>query len=405
MVVAVGRRLHDEGNGPQVESISDESLIAIQASGLVTFFWLCVEITVSVIGQKVDYIIGPDWKWNAFDVAVFFVTIIEMIGSASGESFLNLSVFRVLRLARIIRCVRMFRVLKFLGRVRSMLIAMGGSIVSLGWAIMLMSMIMFSVSIVLLQGLANHLEDDSRDYSSRRLQWAGPSSSLDDGVFYWSVQYTRMQQMQTLYGSLPRSILTCFRAVIGDVDFFTAIYVLAEVDWGYAVVFVAFTVVMILGVLNVLTGIFCDAAMQAAQQDRDNMIQEKMQEKESLVKSLTSLFSQGDADHSGFVTKAEFNKMMNNPKVEATLDTMGITLSEATGLFALLDSGGDGTVDVHEFVSGCVRLKGDAKAVDMVTLIFENKKVLTKIEKLSRLIHALKNGETMPAVGKGSAVL
>jgi hypothetical protein len=405
MRVALGKKLHQEGNGPWTDGLSNRLKVLFEVSGFLTYGWLCVEVVIAAKGQKWEYVVGPDWRWNMFDVSVLLITTTElgMTYGFSQKPVVNMSLFRVLRLARIARCVRMFRVLKFLRRVRSMLIAMAGSVVPLAWAMLLMLMIMFSISIVILQGLANHLDDtmdvarnNTTDNSIRRLQWASEETGLDDGPFYWHVSFTPMQQMQTLYGSLFRSIMTCFRAVIGEIDYFTAVYVLWEVDWSYAAIFVLFHGLMIFGVLNVLTGIFCDAAMQAAQQDRDNMIQERMEGKEQLVKALTRLFGDVDGDHSGFVSTDEFDSMMSNPTVLETLDQMGISVSEASGLFHLLDSGGDNKVDVHEFVSGCVRLKGDAKAVDMVTLIYENKKVLSKIRSLEQLIHSLAFGEPVP---------
>merc|ERR1712157_574591 len=108
---------------------------------------------------------------------------------------------------------------KFLRKVRSMLIAMGGSLIPLAWSLVLMGMITYSVSVVILQGLAQDLQ--AKEVSAqRRLQWSHSDFDLDDGVFYWNVKFTRAQQMQTLYGGLFRAMLTCFRAVIGEIDFF-----------------------------------------------------------------------------------------------------------------------------------------------------------------------------------------
>merc|ERR1712232_1335168 len=66
----------------------------------------------------------------------------------------------------------------------------------------------------------------------------------------------------------------------------------------------------------------------------------------------------------------------------AQLHALGVHTDEANGLFELLDDDDSGEVDVDEFVSGILRLKGAAKAVDMATLLYENKKIFRKINKL-----------------------
>jgi len=56
------------------------------------------------------------------------------------------------------------------------------------------------------------------------------------------------------------------------------------------------------------------------------------------------------------------------------LKALDLDLTKARGLFTLLDLTGDGTVAVDEFVSTLMRLQGAAKAVDLQTIIYENKR-------------------------------
>merc|ERR1712187_49949 len=143
------------------------------------------------------------------------------------------------------------------------------------------------------------------------------------------------------------------------------------------------------GVLNVLNGIFVDAAMQASQSDRDTVIQAQLDEKDSMVNAVTNIFKQADTDGSGHITEEEFGELMLNDEVLAHLRAIGIDGNEAQGLFGLLDDDQSHSVSINEFITGCLRLKGGARAVDMVTLLFENKKQLRKLHKIEEQLQEL----------------
>merc|ERR1712080_276550 len=55
-------------------------------------------------------------------------------------------------------------------------------------------------------------------------------------------------------------------------------------------------------------------------------------------------------------------------------------IHQAKGLFDLLDQDGSGNVDTVEFVSGCLRLRGNAKALDMSLHMRQMMDMLAKID-------------------------
>merc|ERR1719195_863081 len=57
--------------------------------------------------------------------------------------------------------------------------------------------------------------------------------------------------------------------------------------------------------------------------------------------------------------------MLSHPKVRLWLGELGIDSSDTEMLFELLDDG-DGEVQRDEFVNGITRLKGEARAQDLV---------------------------------------
>jgi len=59
---------------------------------------------------------------------------------------------------------------------------------------------------------------------------------------------------------------------------------------------------------------------------------------------------------------------------------LGLDVSEARGLFQLLDIDDDQEVSIEELVHGITRLKGGAKGLDLATVMFENKKVHLRLD-------------------------
>jgi len=146
------------------------------------------------------------------------------------------------------------------------------------------------------------------------------------------------------------------------------------------------------GLLNVLTGIFVDAAIKAMMNDRDNKIATQMEERESLVNTIRSVFHTSDSDGSGMITDAEFETLLRDDELVFYLEAIGIDSTEARGLFRLLDDDNSGMVSIDEFVTGFLKLKGSAKSVDMATLLYENRKVAKKMDKLVKHMNHLHQG-------------
>merc|ERR1711879_76050 len=97
---------------------------------------------------------------------------------------------------------------------------------------------------------------------------------------------------------------------------------------------------------------------------------------------IRTVFNDSDQDGSGQVTLDEFENLLKDHEMKAYLDAIGIDSSEAYGLFRLLDDDGSGTISVDEFVSGLLRVKGAAKSVDMVMLLYENRKLSKKMNRI-----------------------
>merc|ERR1712032_239190 len=158
------------------------------------------------------------------------------------------------------------------------------------------------------------------------------------------------------------------------------------------------TAFMVFGLLNVLTGIFVDSAMDVLANDKDNMIQSQMEERWNLVNAITAVFRRSDTDGSGFVAAQEMDLLLQDPELLAYFSAIGLDIDEAKDFFQKLDTDGSGAVSFDEFVTGFLRLKGSAKAVDIVTMMYENRKLSTNLKNLLHDVKALKQEVTQQGV-------
>merc|ERR1712039_663522 len=75
-------------------------------------------------------------------------------------------------------------------------------------------------------------------------------------------------------------------------------------------------------------------------------------------------------------------------EMRSYFEFLDIDAAEAQGLFDLLDADLSGDVSIEEFVNGCLRLKGEATAVDVVTLIHEQKKTAMRVRAIKEATYS-----------------
>merc|ERR1712048_847160 len=113
--------------------------------------------------------------------------------------------------------------------------------------------------------------------------------------------------------------------------------------------------------MNVVTGVFVESALLIAKRDKDIY----------MVNSVRSLFAKTDDDASGTISWDEFEQKLDTPEMTEYFKMIDVDMSEARGIFSLLDIDKSGQIESEEFLSGCMRLTGSAKALDLTVLMHE----------------------------------
>merc|ERR1712190_314625 len=106
---------------------------------------------------------------------------------------------------------------------------------------------------------------------------------------------------------------------------------------------------------------FCSHAMETAEIDR----------KQTLIQQMCQVFLDLDDDGSGTVTWDEFEHHLGNPKMVEYLKAIDLDPHEAKKLFSLLDADDSGGITAEELISGCLRLHGSAKALELAAFMHE----------------------------------
>merc|ERR1712217_868974 len=80
------------------------------------------------------------------------------------------------------------------------------------------------------------------------------------------------------------------------------------------------------------------------------------------------------------ITMNEVEHVLMQPYTHAYLQSLGICVTDAWTLLKLIDKDHSGTVDLEEFIHGCMSLQGEAKALHIATLAYDQRALMDALE-------------------------
>ncbi|CAK9081946.1 Voltage-dependent calcium channel type A subunit alpha-1 [Durusdinium trenchii] len=105
---------------------------------------------------------------------------------------------------------------------------------------------------------------------------------------------------------------------------------------------------------------------------------------------LKTVFQEIDICNSNEVTFHDVKDAISTPELAGFLESVGISTDDVWTFFMLLDQDRSGSIDLDEFVSGCLQLHGPAKSMQMAKMSFENKLTRQAIKHLSEDLQGMK---------------
>merc|ERR1719329_853152 len=180
------------------------------------------------------------------------------------------------------------------------------------------------------------------------------------------------------WSGVAQACLTLYFALSGGGDWEPLAAPLREAGPVYYSLFLFFIAFSSIAVLNVLTGMFVDAAMKVVDVDESNVVQEKTSSPpvQKYRKFLHDM-SQGNKLEPQKIMTDEFAKGIKDDEHVAFFNAVEIHEEDAWRVFKMLEF--QDSCNIDDFIDGCLKVKEDIKGIDMVALKAELKRLLNTL--------------------------
>lgn len=304
------------------------------------FSWLfMIELFIRLVALRSQFWRRDDHAWNLFDAFVVGCSVLEAIIAFASVTFL-----RVLRVFRLVRVVRIFKMLRWFSGLQMMLVSLLACLPVLLWTFCTLGFVIFLFSVLILQGAYAILDPDDRE------GW---------------------ESLQENFETVAQAMYTLLMSITGGHSWVQMADELGRAHDLLRVLFVVYIMIMTFGFFNILIGVFVVKSSEVREMDGSLAVQKELDSSNAFVSELTSLLSAHCGDEiDEFLPKESFLLFLQSTEVEMFLQTHSIDVAEAEELYHIIATANHKKVTIEDFVYGCQRMKGVAKAMDVV-LLFE----------------------------------
>ncbi|CAJ1406578.1 unnamed protein product, partial [Effrenium voratum] len=294
---------------------------------------------------------GPERGWNIFDMVLISAQVVDQVISttviiqAGGFDGLDLSqltdetiLLRALRIFRLLRILRILRIMHISGELQAIMTAVAKGMRSFIWTVVFLFLVLYAVGVFLTQSVT--------DYKVALAKESQVPAKLE-GYF----------------GTLPSTMLALFQAVTDGQEWRDMLEpLIEEISPWMAIPFCMYVAFTAFALLNILTGIFVDSALQNGQDEKRRF----------LLREVGLLFRETHKDQ---ISWPDFQAQLENPHMQQLFAALDVDEVDAHELFHMLDSSHEGKIQADEFLNGCLRLDGPAKAIDLAAFMEESRNV------------------------------
>jgi len=327
-----------------------------------------IEVTLRMTALRPQmFFFGDDCWWNMFDLTLVTTTLwsqLEALDATSQRNVPNTMGLRILRLVRLLKMFRVVRIARFMKELRTIISSIVGSMRTLFWSMVMMTLILYIFGLVFLEAATSTLPDESLDEDTRG-------------------------QLVQYFGSVYKSMLTLYMATTGGEDWGPMASPLLATGVGYYYLFLFYISFLTTAILNVVMGLFVDAAMKATEKDRIEVIREAADDRAGFHDTIVDLFKEYDTDSNGLISKHELQESFKHSKMQAFLQHLDVADSEVYALFDMLDRGLDGGVPMEDLVQGCFKVSRGAKSIDIMHLFEVQQEIRKILEGLSSTVEGM----------------
>jgi len=177
-----------------------------------------------------------------------------------------------------------------------------------------------------------------------------------------------------IMGGLDRLMASLVQILLGDSFHAFTRETQRFVPWAW-VYFYAYTAIAVVVLMNLVTGIIVENAMETSKADHDHMASEKEAKRRKDINRLQRLFKTLDTDGSGTLSWDEFKHSFDDPEMNRYWAVLDFQEEDCAELFRLL-ADEDGEITPQEFLEALFRMSGAAQSKD----VFRIQKMLEKLQ-------------------------
>jgi len=316
-----------------------------------------LEFLINFYRHRFYFFCDKNWKFNWLD----FMLVLFGIYTVFLEDVLpNVSWLRVLRLFRLAKALRVLRLIAMVKPLRVLLKSLASTMGTLGWCLLLFSVILFLFALVFVLCVTNHLKDqggniDPKDHA----------------------------ELMDAYGSVATTMLTLYSCSTGGNDWEIYYKPLEKTGIVNSSLFLAFVAFTQIAVLNIILGIFVDDAMKCLLCEKEERAMEHAEEERQVEENLRVLCQEADTDKNGSLTQEEWSAAISQYKMRSYLEMMGFRKEDVHDFLRVVSKGDpEMRVDVNTFVRSCMRLKGTSSRFEMHAVLALVRGVDMRIQKV-----------------------
>eukprot|EP00747_Dinoflagellata_sp_TGD_P103289 gnl/TRDRNA2_/TRDRNA2_168913_c0_seq8.p1 gnl/TRDRNA2_/TRDRNA2_168913_c0~~gnl/TRDRNA2_/TRDRNA2_168913_c0_seq8.p1 ORF type:complete len:467 (-),score=69.64 gnl/TRDRNA2_/TRDRNA2_168913_c0_seq8:27-1427(-) len=339
--------------------VTEEVPAFFRTANVVSCMAFALEVGLRIYAKGAAFFYTEGYLGNIFDFIVVALQVAEeLVSTLCTVVGSSATLLRTLRLLRLIRILRFGRILNLVGPLRMLVISITNSFRLISWILVLLILMTYLAGIFLTEITSQYRcqnANDGREHSNEEL-------------------------LVSLYGSLVRSMITMYQTITDGIHWGRAMEPLEQnISYWITPVFIAYITFAIFAVMNVVTGIFVESSIRQAEQDRDEMV----------LDQLKTLFLSHDDDKSGGINPEEFNNFLTRPELQSMLAEMQLDPRDGDLLFKLLDEDESGEIEAEELVSGCMRLRGQARSLELAAFMHENSRNFKRWREHADLVQKL----------------
>jgi hypothetical protein len=199
------------------------------------------ELGLRMCADGSKFLSGTEGMVNLLDLVLLGGAFLDVILE---DGFPNVSWARLLRVLHFLRLLRIIRVLRFFRSLRLMISCTVQSVIPLLWISLMLVFVVYFFAIIFLHGVSEHIQESQLS--------AGNEAFLRENC-----------------SSTSQALLLLFMVVTGGRHWTVFYESLTSLSWMYGMFFLLYMYFMLVGLFNIIIGLFVDTAVRVSQRDRE----------------------------------------------------------------------------------------------------------------------------------------